>query len=74
MSNCPNCGTPIISWKCEYCETVFDGPKLKNDLLVQTAAIRQRRKDIEERLKDVFDTSTEEQKTVVYALIGINLD
>ena len=23
-TNCPNCGAPITSWKCEYCETVFD--------------------------------------------------
>lgn len=22
-NNCPNCGAPITSWKCEYCDTVF---------------------------------------------------
>lgn len=27
MSNCPNCGAVITSWKCEYCDTVFEEPK-----------------------------------------------
>ena len=36
MTNCPNCGAPIMSWKCEYCETVFDtskAPKAKSELI-----------------------------------------
>lgn len=24
FTNCPNCGAPITSWKCDYCDTVFD--------------------------------------------------
>lgn len=24
MTNCPNCGAPIVANQCEYCETVFD--------------------------------------------------
>lgn len=27
MSNCPNCGAVITSWKCEYCDTVFEEPE-----------------------------------------------
>ena len=23
MTNCPNCGAPILSHKCEYCGTIF---------------------------------------------------
>lgn len=23
MTNCPNCGAPIVGPKCEYCDTVF---------------------------------------------------
>lgn len=23
MTNCPNCGAPIVAAKCEYCGTVF---------------------------------------------------
>ena len=23
MTNCPNCGAPIVASKCEYCGTVF---------------------------------------------------
>lgn len=23
MTNCPNCGAPIVANKCEYCGTVF---------------------------------------------------
>lgn len=23
-TNCPNCGAPITSWKCPYCDTVFE--------------------------------------------------
>ncbi len=26
MINCPNCGAPIVSDKCEYCGTVFHRP------------------------------------------------
>lgn len=26
MTNCPNCGAPVTSWKCEYCDTVFEEP------------------------------------------------
>lgn len=29
MSNCPNCGAVITSWKCEYCDTVFEEPKTR---------------------------------------------
>lgn len=25
--NCPNCGAPRSSWKCEYCGTVFEEPE-----------------------------------------------
>lgn len=28
MTNCPNCGAPIVADKCEYCGTVFGAPKL----------------------------------------------
>lgn len=24
MSNCPNCGAPIVGNKCEYCGTIFN--------------------------------------------------
>lgn len=27
QTNCPNCGAPITSYKCEYCGTVFDRNK-----------------------------------------------
>ena len=27
MTNCPNCGAPVTSWKCEYCATVFERPE-----------------------------------------------
>lgn len=23
---CPNCGAPVSGYKCEYCDSVFDGP------------------------------------------------
>lgn len=32
MSNCPNCGAPIISAKCEYCGTVHDAVKHKANI------------------------------------------
>lgn len=25
MTNCPNCGAPVIGSRCEYCETHFPG-------------------------------------------------
>lgn len=28
-TNCPNCGAPITSWKCDYCDTVFDKDALE---------------------------------------------
>lgn len=28
MTNCPNCGAPIVSDQCEYCGTMFNVPKL----------------------------------------------
>lgn len=27
MTNCPNCGAPVVSSQCEYCGTVFVTPK-----------------------------------------------
>lgn len=24
MTNCPNCGAPVTSYKCDYCGTVFE--------------------------------------------------
>ena len=24
LTNCPNCGAPITSDKCDYCDTVFE--------------------------------------------------
>lgn len=29
MSNCPNCGAPIVGPSCEYCGTIFDLDYLK---------------------------------------------
>lgn len=31
MSNCPNCGAPIVSSKCEYCGTVHGRDVSSND-------------------------------------------
>jgi hypothetical protein len=36
MTNCPNCGAPITSYKCSYCDTVF-----YNDLDKRTVELRQ---------------------------------
>lgn len=35
MTNCPNCGAPIVADQCEYCGTVFYTPKQcdHNDIL-----------------------------------------
>ena len=41
MTNCPNCGAPITSSKCEYCGTVFRDQRI--DFLI----------DENERLKQV---------------------
>ena len=30
MTNCPNCGAPIVSHKCEYCGTIFSKPAPDN--------------------------------------------
>lgn len=29
MTNCPNCGAPVNSYKCDYCGTVFDENNLE---------------------------------------------
>lgn len=39
MTNCPNCGAPIKSWKCEYCETVFDSSK-ENQIMLDMVSIQ----------------------------------
>lgn len=48
QTNCPNCGAPITSHKCEYCGTVFDRDKEeqilrreKNELLQKQFALAQ---------------------------------
>lgn len=47
-NNCPNCGAPITSWKCEYCDTVFDKGyvdkqkeliTVKNDILLSAKLV-----------------------------------
>lgn len=30
--NCPNCGAPITSYKCEYCGTVFSSGYVVQDI------------------------------------------
>lgn len=49
-TNCPNCGAPITSHKCEYCGTVFDRDKEeqilqheKDELLQKQFALAQAR-------------------------------
>ena len=32
IHNCPNCGAPIKGSKCEYCDTVFDDSRIKEDI------------------------------------------
>ena len=39
-NNCPNCGAPITSWKCEYCDTVFDKERIdKQKELIKELAL-----------------------------------
>lgn len=47
-NNCPNCGAPITSWKCDYCDTVFDkgyidtqkeSITVKNDILLSAKLV-----------------------------------
>ena len=32
IPNCPNCGAPIKGPKCEYCDTIFDDSRIKEDI------------------------------------------
>ena len=32
IPNCPNCGAPIKGSKCEYCDTIFDDSRIKEDI------------------------------------------
>lgn len=36
MTNCPNCGAPIVGPKCEYCDTVFEVPESARSTTIAT--------------------------------------
>lgn len=42
-TNCPNCGAPITSYRCEYCGTKFESP-LENELKTRIEYLNFRRK------------------------------
>ena len=47
MTNCPNCGAPITSSRCEYCGTVFSGyrpPSYYSAISAYDEAIKSTRK------------------------------
>ena len=52
ISNCPNCGAPIIGNKCEYCGTVFDNISLDYNQILnhQYEQIKQVQKSLEVQL------------------------
>ena len=37
MTNCPNCGAPIVASRCEYCGTVFRAPEPIESRIRQTS-------------------------------------
>ena len=41
MTNCPNCGAPIVSTKCEYCGTVFSGWKPPKDCVPEVDILKE---------------------------------
>lgn len=55
QNNCPNCGAPITSWKCDYCDTVFekDGLEKTEKIHVQMEQL-QTYKQIESLYKDAI--------------------
>ena len=36
MTNCTNCGAPIKSYKCEYCDTIFDRDDRVQTIIMDT--------------------------------------
>lgn len=38
MTNCPNCGAPVIGRRCEYCETVFSESITEEDELTEAVS------------------------------------
>lgn len=41
MTNCPNCGAPIVADQCEYCGTVFHKPEKIELLEAKTKYLEQ---------------------------------
>ena len=54
-NNCPNCGAPITSWKCDYCDTVFekDGLERAEKIRIQMEQL-QTSKQIESIYEDAI--------------------
>lgn len=48
MNRCPNCGAPITSSKCEYCDTVFGDTSIKENEYVDDEAFNSLEKELEE--------------------------
>lgn len=62
ISNCPNCGAPIVGNKCEYCGTIFNGQEdlyLRLDLLHKIGQLKIKKRNLEYQLaydKIIADT------------------
>lgn len=62
ISNCPNCGAPIVGNKCEYCGTIFNEQEdlyLRLDLLHKIDQLKIKKRNLEYQLaydKIIADT------------------
>ena len=52
ISNCPNCGAPIVGNKCEYCGTIFDNISLNYNQILnhQYEQLKQVQRSLEVQL------------------------
>lgn len=58
MTNCPNCGAPIVGWRCEYCDTVFDISK-RDQCLHEISLLEAKTRCLQDAivLQDVYNTA-----------------
>lgn len=82
ISNCPNCGAPIVGNKCEYCGTIFKDTQekyqfsheqenlyLRLDLLHKLDQLNIKKRDSEYQLAyDNFVADTKQIMNLVYNL------
>ena len=61
MTNCPNCGAPIVSYQCEYCGTVLNVcRKVENEKTIlklenELVALKTRQLYEQDILKELYE-------------------